>query len=912
MTPEQRAREVIDRKLLQSGWIIQDVKSLNPMAAMGVAVREFPTSTGEVDYALFVEGVPVGVVEAKKSEAGENITAVEKQSVRYANSSFKWVKCEYRIRFAYEATDKLTRFTDYADIKYRSRKIFSFHRPETLAALLKQPDTLRNNMKHFPSLDTTGFRQCQITAIQNLDASFAHNKPRALIQMATGAGKTFTAITSVYRLLKYGKMNRVLFLVDTRSLGEQAEREFLAYRPNDDPRSFSQIYGVHRLKSAYIPEGVQVCISTIQRMYSILKGEELDASAEETSFYEYVTADTKAPKEVVYNAKYPPEFFDCIIVDECHRSIYNVWSQVLEYFDAFIVGLTATPDNRTFAFFNENVVSEYPREQAIIDCVNVGEDVFLIETQIGKNGALIMKQMIETRSRLSREKRWKQMDEDVDYKPPQLDREIVNPSQIRAVIRTFKENVFTTLFPRRKEVPKTLIFAKTDSHADDIIQIVRDEFNEGNTFCQKITYSAENPEGILSEFRNGYNPRIAVTVDMIATGTDVKPIECLIFMRDVRSKNYFEQMKGRGTRTLSKDDLQKVSPSATENKDHFVIVDAVGVTKSKKSSTRTLERKPSVSMKELMMNVVLGARDENTLTSLANRVIRLNSRMTASEKKGFEETVGLPAGRVAEQLLDAFDEDVIAQKAQADFATASPTPEQLTQSQKALIAQAITPFLSPEARDYMENVRRNHDQIIDNVNLDTVLFAGFDVQQEANAERAIQTLRDFIAENRDEIIALRILYDQRYKDRPMAISRLKALYEKLKAKGVTVERLWDCYAIQKPGKVKGGTLGQLADLVSIIRFEMGYADHLAPFADRVNYNFMQWTLRRNAGAVHFTDEQMEWLRLIKDHIAVSLSVEPEDLELSPFDRRGGLGRFYEVFGAHYEDILREMNVELVA
>ena len=912
MTPEQRAREVIDRKLLQSGWIIQDVKSLNPMAAMGVAVREFPTSTGEVDYALFVEGVPVGVVEAKKSEAGEDITAVEKQSARYANSSFKWVKCEYRIRFAYEATDKLTRFTDYADIKYRSRKVFSFHRPETLAALLKQPDTLRNNMKHFPPLDTTGFRQCQITAIQNLDASFAHNKPRALVQMATGAGKTFTAITSVYRLLKYGKMNRVLFLVDTRSLGEQAEREFLAYRPSDDPRSFSQIYGVHRLKSAYIPEGVQVCISTIQRMYSILKGEELDASAEETSFYEYVTADTKAPKDVVYNAKYPPEFFDCIIVDECHRSIYNVWSQVLEYFDAFIVGLTATPDNRTFAFFNENVVSEYPREQAIIDCVNVGEDVFLIETQIGKNGALIMKQMIETRSRLSREKRWKQMDEDVDYKPPQLDREIVNPSQIRAVIRTFKENVFTTLFPRRKEVPKTLIFAKTDSHADDIIQIVRDEFNEGNTFCQKITYSAENPEGILSEFRNGYNPRIAVTVDMIATGTDVKPIECLIFMRDVRSKNYFEQMKGRGTRTLSKDDLQKVSPSATENKDHFVIVDAVGVTKSKKSSTRTLERKPSVSMKELMMNVVLGARDENTLTSLANRVIRLNSRMTASEKKGFEETVGLPAGRVAEQLLDAFDEDVIAQKAQADFATASPTPQQLTQSKKALIAQAITPFLSPEARDYMENVRRNHDQIIDNVNLDTVLFAGFDVQQEANAERAIQTLRDFIAENRDEIIALRILYDQHYKDRPMAISRLKALYEKLKAKGVTVERLWDCYAIQKPGKVKGGTLGQLADLVSIIRFEMGYADHLAPFADRVNYNFMQWTLRRNAGAVHFTDEQMEWLRLIKDHIAVSLSVEPEDLELSPFDHRGGLGRFYEVFGAHYEDILREMNVELVA
>lgn len=568
MTPEEKARLVIDEKLRQSGWVIQDMKKLNLSAALGVAVREFPTSTGEVDYALFIDGKPVGVAEAKREEKGESITDVEVQSGRYANSIFKWIKNDYKIRFAYETTDKLIRFTDYNDIKYRSRTVFSFHRPETLLALLGQSDTIRNNMKHFPALDETGFRKCQVNAIKNLDKSFAENRPKALVQMATGAGKTFTAITAAYRLLKYGKMNRILFLVDTRGLGEQAEREFLAYTPNDDPRSFSQLYGVRRLKSSYIPNDIQICICTIQRMYSILKGEELDESIEEKSFAEFVTAESKAPKEVVYNEKYPPEFFDCIIVDECHRSIYNVWSQVLSYFDAFIIGLTATPDNRTFAFFNENIVSEYPREQAIIDGVNVGEDIFLIETQVGKNGAHLMKQLIEYRDRLSRAKRWKQLDEDVDYKPTQLDRDIVNPSQIRTVIRSFKDNLFTTLFPRRKEVPKTLIFAKTDSHADDIIQIVREEFGEGNDFCRKITYSADNPESVLSSFRNDYNPRIAVTVDMIATGTDVKPIECLIFMRDVRSKNYFEQMKGRGTRVLSKEDLQKVTPSATENKDH--------------------------------------------------------------------------------------------------------------------------------------------------------------------------------------------------------------------------------------------------------------------------------------------------------------------------------------------------------
>lgn len=912
MTPEQEARQIIDKKLQQSGWLVQKMSEVNPMAALGVAVREYPTSTGPVDYALFVDGVPVGVIEAKKDTIGENITTVELQSSRYATSTFKWVKTEYKIRFAYEATSKLTRFTDYNDIKYRSRTVFTFHRPETIHGLLRRPDTVRNNLKKLPALNCEGFRNCQIKAVTNLDRSFAENKPKALVQMATGAGKTFTAITAAYRLLKYGKMNRILFLVDTRSLGEQAEREFLAYRPNDDNRSFSQLYGVRRLKNSYIPNDVQICISTIQRMYSILKGEELDESAENESLFEQTSANRQPAKEVVYNEKYPPEFFDCIIVDECHRSIYNVWNQVLEYFDSFIIGLTATPDKRTFAFFNENIVSEYPREQAIIDQVNVGEDIFLIETDVTKNGAHIMKQWIEYRNRLSREKRWKQMDEDVDYSPTQLDRDIVNPSQIRTVIRTFKDNLFTQLFPNRHEVPKTLIFAKTDSHADDIIGIVREEFGEGNEFCQKITYQATNPESILSALRNDYYPRIAVTVDMIATGTDVKPIECLIFMRDVRSKNYFEQMKGRGTRTLSKDDLQKVTPSATENKDHFVIIDAVGVTKSKKSDTRPLERKPSVSLKELMLNVAMGSKDEDTLTSLANRVIRLNNQMTHVERKEFTEIVGISANNVAQNLLDSFDEDVIYETAQKLSETDTPNDEQIYSAQKELIKAAVAPFYKPEVRNYIENVRRSHNQIIDNTNLDTVLFAGYDSDQQKNSDLTIGNFRKFLDANKDEILALRIIYDERYKDRHMAIEGLKKLYEKLTANGITIDRLWNCYAIKKPEKVKRGIVAQLTDLISIIRFEMGYADNLAPFVDRVNYNFMQWTLRKNAGAVHFTDEQMEWLRLIKDHIASSLSIEPNDLDLSPFDHKGGLGRFYEVFGTQYEAVLHEMNLDLVA
>ncbi|MCM1261438.1 MAG: DEAD/DEAH box helicase family protein [Butyrivibrio sp.] len=916
MTPETKAREKIDAKLVKSGWIVQDMHQINPIASLGVAVREFPTSTGPVDYVLFVDGSPVGVIEAKKDDLGENITVAENQSERYANSTLKYVNVDYRIRFAYEATGILTRFTDYDDKKYRSREVFSFFRPETLKYLLEQPDTVRNNMKNFPELGTTGFRKCQIKAINELDKSFSENRPRALVQMATGAGKTFTAITAAYRLLKYGKMRRILFLVDTKSLGEQAESEFRAYKPNDDTRSFSNLYGLCRLRNSYIPDDVQVCISTIQRMYSILKGEELDESAEEESLFEQSSDNTQAIREVVYNEKYPPEFFDCIIVDECHRSIYNVWSQVLEYFDAFIIGLSATPDKRTLGFFQQNIVSEYSREQAIVDGVNVGEDIFIIETKVGRDGAHLMKQLIEYRNRLSRAKRWKQMDEDLDYAKAQLDRAVVNPSQIRTVIQVFKDNLPIMLFPGRNEVPKTLIFAKSDSHADDIVQIVRDVFGEGNEFCQKITCRAEKPETILSAFRNSYNPRVAVTVDMIATGIDVKPIECLIFMRDVRSQTYFEQMKGRGTRSLGKDDLQKVTRSATGNKDHFVIVDAVGVTKSKKTDTRPLESKPMVSMKELMLNVAIGAKDGKTLTSLANRIIRLNSQMTQKERENFRNIVGDSAGNVAQHLLDAFDDDVIAGKAgvilKEDEELKPAEKVKMEETQKELIGEAVKPFYNPDVREFIENVRRNHEQIIDSVNIDSVTFAGFDMEQQGNADKVISSFREYIEENKDEIYALQIIYDQRYKKRPMAIEQLKKLYEKLKIKNITIERLWECYAIKNPENVKRGTMAQITDLISMIRFEMGYIDKLVPFAERVNYNFMQWTLKRNAGNIHFTDEQMEWLRQIKDHIATSLNIESGDLELSPFDKKGGLGRFYDVFGEQYEEILMEMNVELVA
>ncbi len=621
--PEQIARDQIDAMLKAAGWAVQSKDRINFGAALGIAVREYQTDSGPADYVLFVDRRPCGVIEAKRPEEGHRLTQYEDQSGAYARSKLKWIADSQPLPFIYESTGEITRFTDTRDPKPRSRPVFSFHKPETLLEWLGQPDSLRARLHTLPTLMTDGLRECQIRAITHLERSFADNWPRSLIQMATGSGKTFTAITAVYRLLKFANAKRVLFLVDTKNLGEQAEQEFMAYQPTDDNRKFTELYNVRRLCSSFVAPDSQVCISTIQRMYSILRGEELEESAELANPNEF--RDTGRPREVAYNTKVGPEFFDFIIIDECHRSIYNIWRQVLEYFDAFLIGLTATPDQRTFGFFNENIVSEYTHEQAVADGVNVGYDIYTIETAITHQGSTLkVGEYVDKRNRLTRQRRWQQMDEELTYAGRQLDRDVVNPSQIRQVIRAFRE-ALPAIFPGRNEAPKTLIFAKTDSHADDIIQIAREEFAEGNEFCKKVTYqSEEDSKSLLASFRNDYYPRIAVTVDMIATGTDVKPLECLLFMRDVRSRNYFEQMKGRGTRTLGYDDLRKVTPSAVSGKTHFVIVDAVGVVTTNKTESRGLERKRSVPLKDLLYSAMMGAEDEDTFCSLASRLTRLD------------------------------------------------------------------------------------------------------------------------------------------------------------------------------------------------------------------------------------------------------------------------------------------------
>ncbi|MBI5551688.1 MAG: DEAD/DEAH box helicase family protein [Desulfobacterales bacterium] len=920
--PEQRARDNIDRQLRECGWAIQDKKQINLNAALGVAIRYYNTQDGkELDYALFVEGQPVGVIEAKAEDKGFQLIQAETQSKAYADSKLKHLN-NAPLPFVFESTGALTRFTDYRDPKPRSRALFTFHRPETFRDWLKQGVSLRRTVFDIPPLVPKGLRECQIIAIKNLEDSFRRNQSKALVQMATGSGKTFTAITAIYRLLTYAKARRVLFLVDTRNLGEQAEQEFMAYLPNDDHRKFSELYGVHRLKSSFVPTDNQVYISTIQRLYAILKGEELDEKAEETNPGE-IKWEKRKPLPVVYNPKVPVEFFDFIVIDECHRSIYNLWKQVLDYFDASLIGLTATPDNRTFGFFNQNVVSEYTHEQAVIDGVNVGSDVYLIETRITKKGAKVWKgQYVDRREKLSRKKRWEQLDEDVVYTNKQLDDEVVNPSQIRTVIRAFKKHL-PEMFPGRDnekgefEVPKTLVFAKTDSHADDIIQIVREEFGEENRFCTKITYNAEDPKGTLARFRNDYYPRIAVTVDMIATGTDVRPLECLLFMRDVKSRNYFEQMKGRGTRTITLDDLKKVTPSARHTKDHYVIVDAVGVTTSLKTDSRPLERKPGVALKDLLEAITVGARDEDLFTSLANRLIRLEKQLNAKEKAIFTtKSQGKSMAQVAGELLHAFNPDTLENlglRVEQENPDAAPDEkaEKLSSLTAALRSQAAATF-NGELNNFIENVRKTHEQLIDTVNIDSVTAAGWEKDNKDKARELIKNFAAWIAQHKDEITALQIFYAQPYRRRELTFTMIKELVETIVSDKPALAPLgvWRAYELLE--SVSGQPKNELVALVALIRKVAGIDATLTTYDKTVDRNFQNWVFKKQAGTLKFTEAQMQWLRMLKDHIAASISASVDDLDYTPFIEDGGRGKMWQLFGNESESIINEMNEVLAA
>ncbi len=942
--PEAQARKNIDEQLRLAGWEIQDLSEANLQAGRGVAIREFKMAKGHgfADYLLYVDGQPVGALEAKKE--GETLRSFEVQAEQYSTGLPAALSAPIRpLPFIYLSTGVETVFFNCLDPQPRTREIFAPHRPETLAEWLqadslktwldgrqpahvvsldsKLPSTLRSRLRAMPAPEIPGLWANKAKAIRGLESSLAQDRPRALIQMSTGSGKTLMSVVAMYRLIKFGGARRMLFLVDRSNLGIQAEGEFANYRTYDDHRKFNELYNVQRLTNNKIGASSKVVITTVQRLFSMLKGEpEFDPDLEQVSSFERAPGVSEA--RVEYNPAIPPEMFDFVFVDECHRSIYTLWRQVLEYFDAHLIGLTATPAKYTFGFFKQNLVMEYSREESIADGVNVDFDIYRIRTQITEHGSRIVAEPgigVDIRDRMTRRKRWEIPDEDIKYEATQLDRDVVAPDQIRTIVQTFRDQFLPAAFPGRQHVPKTLIFAKNDSHAEDIVQIVREEFGKGNEFCKKITYKATGKsKDLIQEFRTSFYPRIAVTVDMIATGTDVKPLEVVVFMRAVKSRVLYEQMHGRGGRVIDKDDLKAVTPDATA-KTHFVLVDCVGVTESKMLDTQPLDRKRTISFDKLLEHVSVGGTDPDMLSSLAARMARLERQLGEDDKARVREASGgVDLPQIAHGIVEALNPDRQVEAARTKFELAGdvePTPQQVQEAAHVLLKDAVEILATrPKLRSTIKEIKQHFDQVIDDLSKDEVLEAGASVEAKEKARKLTQSFEAYLAANKDEIEALEFFYSQPY-ERRLRFKDIKALANAIGAppRSWTPEQLWRAYEQLDKSRVRGVS-GQrlLSDIVSLIRYALHQDNELVPYAEQVRERFDTWLVQQETAGQSFTDEQMRWLQMMRDHVGQSLEITTEDFDLTPFVQESGLGKAGQVFGRELASIVRELNEALAA
>ncbi len=593
-----------------------------------------------------------------------------------------------------------------------------------------------------------------------------------------------------------------------------------------------------------------------------------------------------------------------MVTDEAHRSIYNLWRQVLEYFDAYLIGLTATPNKQTFGFFNQNLVMEYGHAQAVADGVNVNYDVYRIKTEVTEAGAKVDKgYWLETQDKATRRKTAWQLDEDFEYDPAELDRAVQTPDQIRTVVRTLRDNWKADIFPQRQELPKTLVFAKDDNHAEKIVEILREEFGRGNEFAQKITYktTGTSPEQLIKDFRTAYYPRVAVTVDMIATGTDIKPVEIVVFMRSVKSRSFFEQMKGRGVRICNATDLAAVNPGEGVKKDHFVIVDAVGVCERDKTDSRPMDQKKSVPLDKLLQAVSLGNVEDEVLSSIAARLARLDRDASeADQAKVLTLSGGKTLRDLARGIVEALNID----------ATQDMSPAEAEQR----LRDATKPFASPPLREQLLKMKQKADLVIDTVTQDSLISATF-AEGSDRAKELVQSFEDFIQQHKDEITALQILYSRPTRA-PLKFEDIKALADALHAPPHLIDEgaLWQAYAALRKDKVKGASQRRLlTDLVSLVRFAMQQTNELVPYPERVQANFKAWLAQhQQAHATPFTTEQQHWLEMIRDHIAANLGIEIDDFEYAPFNSEGGLGKVHQLFGAELPKVIEELNRELAA
>nr|WP_302829818.1 DEAD/DEAH box helicase family protein [uncultured Bacteroides sp.] len=863
MTPEEKARQKIDKWFTDAGWKVVDREDYEPTCT-AVAIREgLLKGNLEADYFLFINGKAVGVLEAKREDIDAFSYKVCEQAALYARSVPNIYQVYQKpLPFIFTSNGKDIYFCDFRKQDVCFKQIITFPTPYELVKQLGISDYFAG----LPTLHKKGLRDCQYEAVTELEKSLRSGQNRALMVLATGAGKTFTACLAAYRMLSYTPMRRILFLVDRNNLGKQAEGEFGTFRLTENGEAFNTTFTVNRLRSSSIPSNSNVIISTIQRLFSFLKGETIEDNDNDD--------DNELTEEVTLppNPNLPHDYFDMIIIDECHRSIYGNWRKVLEYFDtAKLMGLTATPISETKAFFNYNIIVNYTLKKSIIDGVNVNCRVYRIKTQTTENGGTILEgEKVKEETRYTGEVKTICNKEVKTYTNKELNRNIINPAQIKLILSTYRDVVYTELFndPQREAnfdyLPKTLIFALNEAHATNIVQIAKEVFGRtDDRFVQKITYSVNDSNELIRQFRNDKDFRIAVTCTLVATGTDIKPLEVVMFMRDVESSPLYIQMKGRGVRTIGDEQLRNVTPNAF-SKDYFYVVDAVGVTEHEQTIPTVTDEPATktITFKELLERISHGYLPDEYLKRLAATLSRIYNKANPTQRNEFERLAHNDMKELASRIYDAFENNALP----PFVSTNEPNNER-----KGLVSPLAH---HADARRYLLILAAGFINTL-MPGEDTLIYKGFSLEE---AQSTTKDFEEFCKEHSDKIEALRIIYNN--KGESITYSMLKDLENKLKManRHFTSKQLWNSYAIVNPNNVRRSTTKEesdaLTNIIQLVRFAFHQIERLDSVVTTSKQYFNLW-LGQNQREI--TDKQREVIGHIVDYIASNGACTVKDI-----------------------------------
>ena len=878
MTPEEMARQEIDRFLRNAGWDVVDRNDYLPRTTS--AVREaLMLGNKESDYLLFIDDKAIAVLEAKRADNPLS-DDVATQAENYAHTPQNWYGLweQDLIPLVYMSNGKKILFRNLLEPDSDYVELNSMHSPKEMLRLIGR----KSDFGALPRLEKQGLRDCQYEAEYEFEKSIRMGQKKNLAVLATGSGKTYLACLASYRLLNYTCTKRILFLVDRNNLARQTENEFGEFTLTEKQEKLNHLYDVKRLHTEDDIKA-DVVISTIQKLFALMTGQALSAEsedAEDEKQNEWDDNDSGDPVKLSGNISLPPDYFQMIIVDECHRSIYGKWQEVLKYFSgAIILGLTATPTPEAYAFFNNNIIEEYTYEKSVIDGVNVPARVYRIATEVTEHGGAIQSgtKYTEVVRRTGKSDTYV-ADDRKDYQRETLDRSVTNRQQIRRVLTAYKNAIYNDLYPERTadwaSIPKTLIFAKNENHATEIVDAVKDVFkgefeNEEvpEHFVQRITYSSGNSNELIRDLRTEKDFRIAVTVTLVATGTDVKPLEVVLFMKDVRSDVLYTQMKGRGCRVISDDKLREVTPNA-DSKDCYFIVDAIGVTEHDKQIPKPgpgSERK--MTLEQLLERLAHNELSDENLSMLRDCCARIHGRYEHNRLFGehlerFINEYGFSPRDIAAGIQEAFD----SQKLPPYI-----SPSEDNSIRMAVISRLIT---NRAARNHLLELKKGYTLITEE-DPDTLISAGFSKE---TAQTYISNFETYIRDHKDSIEALRILYNS--EDTLITHAMLIDLRDKLLAfdSHFSCQKLWNSYHTLNPGTVdkpdSADTLKALTNLIQLVRYAYQKSTRLTSLI--TGYK-QRWSLYQGQTQRNLTEEQIQVMQEIAEFVVSEGAVTAAEL-----------------------------------